>query len=137
VECIGHFAQPARFLADLRTVLRPGGVFVCCMNVATAPLPLSLRTVLSATYGFVPRPLPAWRALAQDAGFEAVGEGDLTQAVLVEGIAHVRVRLQRQEVQRSVPFAARALVRAQLEVAAAAVHRGALGYAWLVVRRAP
>lgn len=136
VECVGHFASPASFLGDLRDVLRVGGALACCMNVARGPLPLSLRTVLSATYGFVPRPLAEWAELCRAAGLEVSAEGDLTEPVLVEGIAQVRARLATDEVRAAVPFGARALLRAQLEVARSAVERGALGYAYLVARRA-
>lgn len=136
VECVGHFTDPSRFLTDVRALLRPGAVFVCCMNVARGTLPVALRALLRASYGFVPEAVAAWRARCASAGLDVVEELDLTDDVLARGTAQVRERLQLREVREAIPFAARTLVRAQLAVVQRAVTEGALGYAAFVVRRA-
>ncbi len=135
VECVGHFQRPQQFLADVRRILQPGGVFVCCLNVATGPLPIGMRAMLKTTYGFVPRPRAFWTDALADAGLTVTDEGDLTDAVLQDGAAAVLARLQEDEVRRALPGLTVALVERQLRLVIDAVARGRLGYTWIVARR--
>ena len=134
VECVGHFKDPDGFLRGVRHALAPGGVFVCCMNVARAPVTPSLRTMLRATYGFVPATMDLWRTRLQSHGLSVVEHGDITDAVLARGTAFARTRLRDEAVQAALPALTRALVHGQLAITARAVAAGSLGYAWLVAR---
>ena len=134
VESVGHFHDPSGFLRGLRHALVPGGVFVCCMNVARGPMPASMRAMLRVTYGFVPASLDAWRARLQSHGLSVVGGGDITDAVLGRGTAWARARLRDDGVRAAIAPLTRALVQGQLAITARAVQQGSLGYAWLVAR---
>lgn len=134
VECVGHFPTPPRFFQGLRAVLAPGAPFVCCLNIAKERLPLPFRAMVRMSYGFVPRPLPFWLEMLAASGFTLVEHGDITDAVLRDGVAAVRARLSDPELRARLPALTAALVGRQLVLTASAVERGSLGYCWIVAR---
>jgi cyclopropane fatty-acyl-phospholipid synthase-like methyltransferase len=95
VECIGHFAEPARFLDGVTRALAPGGRLAFCLNIADVPPAPLRRATMQLSYGFVPASAAAWRDRVEAAGLSVVDEGDLTEAVLQTSMQRALDELNR------------------------------------------
>ena len=137
VECIGHFADAAGFLAGARRALAPGRRLSFCLNIAHRPLTPGERLTSRASFGFVPQTLATWLERLDGAGFDDVRTEDLTALVTGAVSQIVEGRLASPSPQvRGLPASTRFVTRRLQKLTREAVASGRLKY-MLVSGRAP
>ena len=126
MECAGHFRDPVAFLEAAQSVLKPGGRVALSLSIAASEISLVQRCLLYAAFGFIPQSLEKWLHRLKEAGFCEVRADDITEKVLVPGLAFALDRA-RQRSSKIHPIVRR-YTTLQLNTALRSVNRGALRY---------